>query len=176
MANGNEKNNTTMEREDFKISRTIDAPRELVFDVFTQPEHLMHWWGPKGLTMKTAKVDLRPGGLYHYSMEVPGGGEMWGRFLYKEIVRPERLVFINSFSDKDGGITRHPMAPNWPLEMLCDFKFTEKDGKTILELSGRPINCSEEEANTYYDNFPSMQQGFGGTFDQLDAYLSSIKK
>ena len=62
----------------------------------------------------SSKMDLRPGGTYHYGMRTPDGKEMWGRFVYREIIPPERIVFVNSFSDPEGGITRHPMAPTWP--------------------------------------------------------------
>lgn len=70
---------------------------------------------------------------------------MWGRFVYREITRPEKLVFIVSFSDKDGGITRHPMSDTWPLEVINTVTSTEKNGKTTLTLRGGPINASAEE-------------------------------
>ncbi len=162
------------DRREFSISREFDAPIELVFDALTQPEHLMHWWGPVGLKMKTATVDLRPVGVYHYSMEAPDGSLMWGKFLYREISRPDRLVFINSFSDEAGNTTRHPMAPEWPLEMLNVLTMTESNGKTILKLSGRPVNATKEETDVYHNNHESMRGGFGGTFNQLDTYLGTI--
>lgn len=166
---------TEDDRREFTIVREFDAPMELMFDVMTQPEHLMKWWGPVGLKMKTAKIDLRPGGLYHYSMEAPDGSMMWGKFVWHEIVRPERLVFVNSFSDEAGNTTRHPMAPDWPLEMLNILTMTEHDGKTTLKLKGRPINATREEVEVYHSNHPSMRGGFGGTYDQLDAYLKTIQ-
>ena len=103
----------------FRIERLLDAPRERVWSAWTEVEHLVHWWGPKGFSVSHCTVDLRPGGMMHYCLRMPEGGEMWGRFVYREIVQPERLVWVNSFSDKDGGITRHPMAPDWPREMLA---------------------------------------------------------
>ena len=93
---------------DFVISRVFDAPRDLVWRCFTEPEHMKQWWGPKGFTVLASKMDLRVGGTYHYGMKAPDGGTMWGKFVYREIVPQERLVFINSFSDEKGGITRHP--------------------------------------------------------------------
>src|SRR5467141_4449519 len=80
---------------------------------FTDPEHMKHWWGPKGFTVRITKMDFRPGGTYHYCMRSPDGRDMWGKFVYREIVAPERIVFINSFSDENGGLTRHPMSPTW---------------------------------------------------------------
>src|SRR5579862_7545096 len=104
--------------EAFVITRVFDAPRELVWQVWTDPKHLTNWWGPKGLTMTACKVDLRPGGLFHYGMKTPDGHEMWGKFVYRQIIPPERLVLVVSFSDEQGGITRHPMSATWPLEVL----------------------------------------------------------
>ncbi len=106
---------------DFVISRVLDAPRDLVWKAFTDPERMRQWWGPKGFSVIASKMDLRPGGTYHYGLKAPDGSPMWGKFVFREIVAPERMVFINSFSDEAGGTTRHPMAPTWPLEMLSTF-------------------------------------------------------
>jgi uncharacterized protein YndB with AHSA1/START domain len=174
MAEKNELPNEMADRE-FVITRIFDAPRELVFKALTEPARLAHWWGPKGFEMRTCKVDLRPGGLFHYSMAAPNGFEMWGKFVYREIVKPERIVFVNSFSDEAGGITRHPMSPAWPQEVLNVLTLTEQNGKTTVTLRGGPINATEEERKIFAEGFASMQQGFSGTFDQLDAYLATAQ-
>lgn len=160
--------------QQFTISREYNAPISLVFKVFSEAGHLAKWWGPKGFTMNVSKLDFRPGGRFHYSMSSPEGFEMWGLFVYHDIRTPELIVFVNSFSDKDGRITRAPFNPNWPLEVKNKLTLTEHNGKTTLTLSGGPINCSEEEYKVFMDNFPSMQQGFSGTFDQLEQYLTSL--
>lgn len=116
----------------FVITRTFDAPRELVWKAWTERDRMMQWFGPKGFTMSTAKLDLRPGGIFHYCLRSPDGHEMWGKFVYREIVAPERIVLVNSFSDEKGGITRHPMSASWPLEMLSTTTLTEKNGKTTI--------------------------------------------
>src|SRR5438105_12557998 len=110
----------------FVLSRVLDAPRELVWKCFTDPEHMKQWWGPKGFTVIHSKMDLRPGGSYLYGMKSPTGEPMWGKFRYREVDPPHRMVLINSFSDEAGGVTRHPMAPTWPLEMLSTFTFDEE--------------------------------------------------
>jgi uncharacterized protein YndB with AHSA1/START domain len=157
------------------ITRTFDAPRDLVFKMWTEPEHLKHWWGPKGFTFGVSKFDLRPGGIFHYSMRSPEGHEMWGKFVYREIVAPERVVFITSFSDEGGATIRAPFSPTWPLEVLNTLTLSEnEEGKTMLTLRGGPINASEEECKTYEEGFESMKQGFAGTFDQLADYLTRV--
>jgi uncharacterized protein YndB with AHSA1/START domain len=159
--------------QDFVITRIFDAPRDLVWKAFTDPEQMKQWWGPKGFTVIASKMGLRPGGTYHYGMKAPDGTAMWGKFVYREVVAPERMVFINSFSDEAGGITRHPMAPTWPLEMLSTFTFEEAPGgKTKLTIRWSPHNATDEERKTFDAGHDSMRQGWGGTLEQLTAYLA----
>jgi uncharacterized protein YndB with AHSA1/START domain len=161
------------ENIDFVISRTFDAPRDLVWKAFTDPERMKHWWGPKGFTVIASKMDFRPGGTYHYGMRAPDGSAMWGKFVYQEITPPERMVLINSFSDEAGGITRHPMAPNWPLQMFSTFTFEDVGGgKTKFTVRWSPHNATEEEREVFATSHDSMRGGWGGTMDQLAAYLA----
>ena len=165
------KKETSPEKE-FVISRLLKAPRELVFACFTDPEHMKQWWGPKGFTVIASKMDLRPGGFYHYGMRAPDGSAMWGKFVYREIEKPSRIVLVNSFSDAEGSITRHPMAPTWPLQMLSTFMFeTEGDG-TRLTIKWSPLNPTDAERATFEAGFDGMNQGWSGTFEQLEAYLA----
>ena len=161
---------------DFVISRVLDAPRELVWKAMTEPERMKEWWGPKGFTVLAAKMDLRPGGSYLYGMAGPDGTQMWGKMVYREVDAPSRLVFINCFSDEAGGVTRHPMAPTWPLEMLSILTFEElPDGKTKFTVRWSPHNPTAEEQQTFDAGHASMTQGWGGTLEQLEAYLAKAK-
>ena len=159
----------------FQITRVFNAPLEFVWKAHTEPERLSDWWGPKGFTMIENTVDLRPGGIYHYGMQTPDGHEMWGKFVYREIVPLQKMVYVVSFSDKDAGITRHPLSNTWPLEMLSTVIFTEDNGKTTMTTTAIPINETEEELATFEGAFEGMQQGFSGTYDQLDAYLAKTQ-
>ena len=161
--------------EDFVISRVLDAPRDRVWKVFTQVEHMKQWWGPKGFTVTHAKMDLRPGGTYHYALKSPDGATMWGKFVFREIAPPEKLVFMSSFSDEAGGVTRHPMAPTWPLLMLTTFGFEDLGDKTRFTVRWSPYNATEEERQAFETGRPSMTQGWTGTLDQLAAYLQKAK-
>jgi uncharacterized protein YndB with AHSA1/START domain len=169
-----EKHNPTEESSvrEFVITRVFDVPRELVWKAWTERERLMQWFGPKGFTVPVTKMDFRPGGSFHYCMRSPDGHEMWGKFVYREIVVPERIVLVNSFSDAQGGLTRHPMSPTWPLEMLATTTFTEQGSKTTLTLKWKPLNATEEERRTFDGAHGGMQQGWAGTFEQLTAYLA----
>jgi len=161
---------------EFVITRSFDAPRVLVFKAFTEAERLARWWGPKGFTWVTGKLDLQPGGLFHYCMRAPNGPNMWGKFVYREIVAPERIVFVNSFSNENGDTVRAPFHANWPLEVMNTLTLNEHEGKTTLTLRGYPVKASEAELKAFKDGYKSMQQGFGATFDQLADYLAKEKR
>ena len=159
---------------DFVMSRVFDAPRDLLWKCFTDPERMKQWWGPKGVKIIAAKMDLRIGGTYLYGMETPDGKTMWGKFVYREITPPERMVFINSFSDEAAGLTRHPLSPTWPLQMLSIFTFEEQPGgKSKFTVRWAPYEATDEERKAFDAGHDSMKGGWGGTMDQLAAYLAT---
>ncbi|QGQ99571.1 SRPBCC domain-containing protein [Paenibacillus psychroresistens] len=164
-----------MPENEFVISRTFKASRELMFKVWSELEHFKKWWGPTGFALESSKLDFRPGGIFHYCMRAPDGFEMWGKFVYHEIVAPEKIVFVNSFSDPEGNIVPAPFEGKIPLEIKNTLTLTENEGQTTLTLRGGPINASEEERSFYSGMFDSMNQGFTGTFDQLEAYLATFE-
>ncbi len=165
-----------MAQNELVITRELKAPRELVFKVWSDAKHLAKWWGPKGFEMGVTILDFRPGGTFHYSMKAPEGFVMWGRFDYREIVVPEKIVFTNSFSDEDGNITRAPFSATFPLKVLNTVTFTDEGNKTTLTIKGYPENATDEECSTFEGMYANMQQGFGGTFDQLEAYLAEVSE
>jgi uncharacterized protein YndB with AHSA1/START domain len=161
---------------DFVICRVFDAPRELVWQAFADPERMKHWFGPKGSTIVSSKMDLRVGGTYHGAMRNPDGQIMWAKFVYREVAPPERLSWVHSFSDETGGLTRHPLSATWPLELLTTVTFEEAPGgKTKLTLRWAPINATEEERKTFAVAHDSMQGGWTGTFERLADYLAGAK-
>jgi len=159
----------------FVITRTFDAPRDLVFKVWTDEDHLKQWFGPKGVTIIASRNDFRPGGTYHYGMRNPDGTEMWGRWVYREIDPPKKLVFISSFSDPEGGVTRAPFPGDWPLEMFSTITFIEFEGKTTVAIEWAPFNATEAEADYFDSMHESMNQGWGGTLEQLAGYLKKVE-
>jgi len=157
---------------EFIITRTFDAPCELVWKAWTEPDRMRQWWGPKGFTVTACKMDLRPGGSLHYGLRSPDGHEMWGRFVYREIVAPERIVVDSSFSDADGGLTRHPLAETWPLEMLSTFEFADEGDRATLTVRWLPLHPTDAEQATFDGAHDGMRQGWTGTMDQLAEYLA----
>ncbi len=164
---------TETAQKEFVISRTLNAPRDLVWKAWTQAEHMKQWFTPKGYTGRIAKMDFRPGGRYLYCLQDPEGKDMWGKMDYREIQEPERIVYINSFSDAEGNSTRHPLSPDWPLEMLSTVTFEEQGDKTLITIHWLPFNATEAEEKIFEEGRPSMTEGWTGTLDQLEEYLSN---
>ena len=156
----------------FEISRVFDAPRDRVWKSWTEAERLKQWWGPKGFKVHTCKIDLRPGGIFHYGMTAPDGSNMWGKFTYREIKAPERLVFIVASSDAKGGVSRHPGHMSWPLETLSTVSFEEQGRRTRVIVHWIPADsATDAECKTFDEGRDGMKQGWGGTFDQFADYL-----
>jgi uncharacterized protein YndB with AHSA1/START domain len=162
--------------DELVITRVFDAPRELVFKAWTDPECLAQWWGPKGFSLEVTGLDLRPGGIFLGSQRSPEGHVMWGKFVYQEITPPEKLVFIQSFSDEEGNTVRAPFSETWPLEIINYLTLSENNGQTTLTLRGGPINATGEEIKAFEGMRPMVQQGFGGTFDQLEDFLTKSQR
>ena len=156
----------------FAINRVVDAPRALVWKAWTDADALVQWWSPKGFKSRFAKVDLRPGGLFHYGLESPQGQRFCGRFVYREIVPPEKLVFVLSFADESANIIRNIYNEVWPLEILNTLVLTVEGEKTRISLQGVPVNATPEEVAAFEAGAPSMQAGFSGTFENLETYLA----
>ena len=164
--------NAANARTEFVFNRTFDASREDVWNAFTQPEHLKHWWGAPGSTVEIAHHELKPGGLFHYRMKFPDGRAMWARFIFREIVAPERLVWLNGFSDEHGGLTRNPWVPNFPLETLNTVTLAAENGKTLLTITVVPFDAGDEEAGIFAGGLAGMKMGFGASFQLLADYLA----
>lgn len=156
----------------FVITRAFDAPLPTVWKAWSEAAQLQEWWGPKGCSIKVANLEFQPGGFFHYVMRFPNGGDMWGRFLYRNIVERERIVWLNSFSNEGCGITRAPFDPAIPLEILNDVTFEASGDKTIVTLRARPHGAEAHEVKVFEGMFASLNQGYGGSFDQLAATLA----
>src|SRR6478609_1386762 len=124
---------------DFAIFRVLDAPRDRVWAALTEPEQMKEWWTPVTFTMIAMNMDFRPGGFFHMGMRSGEGYKMWGKFVYQEIIPLERIVFVNSFSNQAGDITRHPIVPTWPRETKVAVTLEEETGgKTKLNVRWSP--------------------------------------
>ena len=160
---------------DFVITRTFNAPRERVFKTMTQTEHLQKWWGPQGCTIDVVAHEPKPGGVFHYCMKFGPGVDMYGKFEYRELTPPERIVFINGFADADGNRIHYAMSPSWPLEVLNTVTLDDDAGTTIMTLHSTPQGATPVEIDAFKAGHASMQQGFGGMYDAYEQYLASLQ-
>lgn len=147
------------------LTREFDAPRRKVFQAHTDCKHLKNWWGPRSWPVTFCKMDFRVGGKWHYAMTGPDGTESWGLAIYKEIVEPERIVYEDHFSDKDGNKNKElPFT-------TATTEFLEKNGKTIVRnIANYP---TAEDLQKVIDM--GMIPGITETFDRLEEYLPQMK-
>jgi uncharacterized protein YndB with AHSA1/START domain len=152
------------------ITRVFDAPRDLVFKAWTEPERLMRWWGADGFTTPLCKIDLRPGGVFHLCMRSPEGRELWCKGVYREIVRPARIVFFEFFSDEAGHLLRpahYGMGADWPAEKLVCVTFAEHEGGTKLTVQQTNLESIAKRSG--------VLQGWTESFDRLADDLAKIR-
>lgn len=155
------------------ISRTFQAPIQAVFNALAQPDALSEWWGPSGYVMTVTRFDFKPRGLCLFKMENESG-IMWARFIYGTIQSPERVEFILSFSDENGGLTRAPFFDHWPMEILNVITLSEQHGLTTLTNTCSPVRSSPEELASFSVNSSSFHQGFNASLDKLYVILDRI--
>lgn len=167
MATGNSSPNKEPEEQVVAITRVFDAPRELVWNAWTECERLMRWWGPKGFTTPSCKIDLRAGGAYRNCMRSPEGKNYCSTGIYRDIVPLKRIVCTDSFADEEGNVvpaTHYGMSADFPLEMLVTVTIEEIEGKTKLTLTHIGLPSGED-----YDN---CRAGWNESFDKLAEVLA----
>ena len=150
-----------LEEIQVEVSRTFEAPLELLWKAWTEPEHFMKWYGPKGFTAPTCEIDLRVGGRHLWSMLSPDGKQMYSTGSHKEVVPMERLVYTDSFSDAEGNVMS-PAKMGMPTTMDVTVTFEHAGGKTTVTVSHVGYGASAEYAG----------MGWEQAFDKLTAVLA----
>jgi uncharacterized protein YndB with AHSA1/START domain len=143
---------------ELEITRVFDAPRELVFKVWTQPEHLVRWWGPKGFTTPSCRMEVKPGGSYRTQIRSAEGKEHCMRGVFREVVPPERLVMTFAWEDGNG-------EPGH--ETLVTVSFADQGGKTRLTFRHGVFETVADR--------DSHQRGWSQFMDSLAAYLAAVR-
>lgn len=158
------------ENQGVRIERVFDAPVELVWKMWTDPEMMKKWWGPNHYSAPTVEIDLRVGGKSVLAMQGPDGNIMYSGGVYKEIIPLKKIVTSDSFTDKDG----NPISPaevgmpDFPQEMEVTLTFEEKEGKTYMLLVHKPVDGTISE-----NMIKSMNEGWSQSFDKL---VEELKK
>ncbi|MDZ4876739.1 MAG: hypothetical protein CLLPBCKN_006174 [Chroococcidiopsis cubana SAG 39.79] len=150
-------NATTIPDRQLTITRTFDAPRSLVFKVWTQPEHFSRWLGPKDFTAIACHMKVQVGGMYRACIRSPEGTDHWMQGIYREIIDPERLVFTFAWEDENNR-PKH--------ETLVTVTFEEQDNKTLMTFQ-QAIFESTESRNAH-------NTGWSECFDRLATYLTEL--
>ena len=158
------------------IVREFDAPRELVFDAWTQVEHLNKWMFPMpGCQCDFVTADIQNSGTSLHKVTMPNGHEMWLFTKYEEVSAPEKLVFLQYFSNESGDILPMPHIPNWPKDMLATLHFESlSENKTRLTFNWEPRNPTAEELAAFETSQADHHKGWGAGMDQLVTYLSKL--
>ena len=137
--------------------REFDAPRTLVFECHTRPEHLRNWWGMNQLSV--CEVDLRPGGAWRFVERNEEGEEFGFRGDYREISPPDRLVYTFEYEGMPGHVSVETVT------------FEEREGRTIIRTL--TVFDSKEDRDTMIES--GMEEGANVTYNRLDAYLETLK-
>ena len=145
------------------ITRTFDAPRELVFKAWTDPKLMAQWWGPKYFTNPVCELDVRPGGAILIHMRGPDGVVYPMKGAFHEIVAPERLVFTSSAIEDEEG--------NSGLEVLTTVTFAEYEGKTKLTMQAVITKSTPDAAGA----FAGMEEGWNQSLDKLEGHLANVQ-
>lgn len=160
---------TNTQSKDLIIERVFDAPRELVWQVWTQAEHLKQWWGPESFTAPEIQVDLRVGGKYLFCMTSPDGENYWSTGVFTEIVPIERFTFTDNFADEHGNIvdpSYYGMDEGFSDQMEVTVTLEDLGDKTKMTMTQRGIAPGAM--------FEGTHSGWSGSFDKLAAHLKGL--
>jgi uncharacterized protein YndB with AHSA1/START domain len=158
------------------IVHICDAPPTLVWNAWTEPKRLHMWWGVKGNSMQIVTFNLRLKGTFHYSVTSPNNQKMYSKLVFEEIIKPIKLVFINSFTDEKANIIRNPFNSIWPLRVSNTLQLEEYELKTKMSLIAGPFEASKSEMQSFRKAHKSIQEGFNNSFNMLDQYLRKIQR
>ncbi len=156
------------------LSKEFHAPMKLVYEAWTREEHLCRWQVPGAeIVCEYQHADIRAGGSALHKMVFPNGNEMWLLTRYHELTPYHTIVFTQYPSNEQGDILP-PHMPNWPKEIRATIKLSEADGKTQMQFIWQPINPTPEEAEAWEASRSQHGKGWGGAFELLDGYLSTL--
>jgi uncharacterized protein YndB with AHSA1/START domain len=157
----------------YVLERVFDAPRELVWKTWTDPELLARWYGPNVETI-VHRLDVEPGGLWLNEMRW-GDKANFERVEYTEVDPPKRLVWLHSVADADWNVVSNPMMPDWPRVLLTTVTFEEEDGRTRMRLIWVPHEASEAEIACFAAAMEGLDKGWGSGMTLLEELLAELQ-
>ena len=157
---------------EYSLERIFDAPRELVWRAWTDPDILQQWYGP-GVETVIHRFDLEPGGAWFNEMKF-GENSGYSRMDFKEVDQPEKLVWHHASTDADWNVAPNPMMPDWPRILLTTVTFSEVEDKTKVSLSQVPIDASDAELACFAKMMAGMDGGWGKGYAIIDDILARL--
>jgi uncharacterized protein YndB with AHSA1/START domain len=157
-------NDSILSKDAVVIERTFDAPINIIWQLWTQPEHFRQWYGPKGFTVPVAQLDVRVGGRHLICMEMQtpdGSMKMWSTGEYTEVVPTERLVYTESMSDEHGNVISNSEAPETTQVTVL---LEDVGGRTRMVMTHAGVPNTENGANS----------GWSQAFEKLVHYLATV--
>ncbi|TIX50295.1 SRPBCC family protein [Alteraurantiacibacter aquimixticola] len=164
---------TTPDVPVFTISRRFEAPIERVYEAWADPAQMVKWSGPKGATVEILEGEVAEGQATIACTSSPQGGDMYTLSLWRELRKPSRVAWEQSFCTREGTKCAPPFFDDWPLTLLTEVDFAERDGGTEITLRWTPIEYTEAALAMFVKQMASMSGGWGGSFDKLDAFLAA---
>jgi len=161
------------ELPEFVLEREFNAPRELVWRAWTDPELLVRWYGP-GVETVIHKFDLEPAGVWLNEMKMSGDSN-FQKIIFKEVTRPEKLVWHHCSADADWNIAANPMMPDWPRILLTTVTFEERGDRTNVRLSQIPVDATDAEIACFAKMKDGMSAGWGSGYAIIDDVLAELQ-
>ena len=158
---------------EFVLDREFDAPRELVWRAWTDPTYLHRWYGP-GIDTVIHKFELEPEGVWLNEMKMKNGSN-YQKAIFKEITKPEKLVWHHCSTDSDWNVAANSMMPDWPRVLLTTVTFTQSGDKTNVRLSQIPLDATDAEIACFAKMKDGMSGGWGGGYAIIDDVLAELK-
>lgn len=161
------------ELPEYIIDRVFDAPREMVWRAWTNPDLLSRWYGP-GVDTLVHEFDLKPGGVWRNEMKWGEKSDL-SKMTFQEVVRHEKIVWHHSSTDADWNVISNPMMADWPRVLLTTVIFEEAGAQTNVRLTMVPLDATEAEITCFAGAMSGMDNGWGGGYKVLDEVLAELQ-
>ena len=161
------------ELPEYKLVRLFEAPRDLVWRTWTEPELLARWYGP-GIETVIHRFDLKPGGEWRNEMKWGEKSDL-SKMSFLDVVPPEKLVWHHSSTDADWNVISNPMMADWPRVLLTTVTFEDKGNQTEVCLTQVPVDATAAEIACFAEKMAAMDNGWGGGYQMIDDMLADMQ-
>lgn len=165
---------------DIDITRLLDAPRALVWRVWTDQAHFVRWFGPPSVAVTRCRIDARPSGIIRFTHEATDGSGLRVSVngVFEEVIEPERLVMLLGFVDDAGQPATHQLIPDWPLHarLRTIVTFAEREARTLLSVRQFVVPADAAASAGVQRERRMAREGWGLTLDRLGDLLAEVPR